>query len=60
MILISQIYILFFFCFVFLVNEFIGVELLETVDMGGSMFVHTFGAYFGLAFSWAWGSPSVT
>lgn len=32
-------------------NEAIGVEKLHAVDMGGSMFVHTFGAYFGLACS---------
>lgn len=31
------------------VNETIGVTQYEAVDMGGSMFVHSFGAYFGLA-----------
>jgi len=40
------------------INEYIGVVELETVDMGGSMFVHTFGAYFGLAFSWMLGPPT--
>lgn len=30
-------------------NEAIGAGLLMAVDMGGSMYVHTFGAYFGLA-----------
>ncbi|MDA9673951.1 ammonium transporter [bacterium] len=34
------------------VNESIGVEKFQAVDMGGSMYVHTFGAYFGLAVSW--------
>eukprot|EP00039_Didymoeca_costata_P032116 m.36865 g.36865 ORF g.36865 m.36865 type:complete len:454 (-) comp9194_c0_seq1:3102-4463(-) len=34
-------------------NETIGVLEYEAVDMGGSMFVHTFGAYFGVACSWA-------
>jgi len=33
-------------------NECIGVIEYKAVDMGGSIFVHTFGAYFGLACSW--------
>lgn len=37
------------------INENIGVNVLFAVDMGGSMFVHAFGAYFGLAFSYVWG-----
>jgi len=32
-------------------NESVGVIKYEAVDMGGSMYVHTFGAYFGLACS---------
>lgn len=32
-------------------NESIGVSAFGAVDIGGSMFVHTFGAYFGLAAS---------
>ena len=32
-------------------NESIGVIHYQAVDMGGSMYVHTFGAYFGLAAS---------
>jgi len=35
--------------FFFSLNEAIGVSSLKAVDMGGSMYVHTFGAYFGLA-----------
>merc|ERR1712217_278066 len=55
----TQILLMIFFeLFFYAINEYIGVEIFETVDMGGSMFVHTFGAYFGLAFSWAWGAPS--
>ena len=35
----------------FAVNEYVGALEWKAVDMGGSMFVHTFGAYFGLAVS---------
>jgi len=34
------------------VNESIGVIVFKAIDMGGSMFVHTFGAYFGLSVAW--------
>jgi ammonium transporter Rh len=34
-------------------NESIGVIHYQAIDMGGSMYVHTFGAYFGLAVSYA-------
>jgi ammonium transporter Rh len=34
-------------------NEMIGALKFEAVDMGGSIFVHSFGAYFGLACCWA-------
>ena len=37
---------------IYSVNENIGVIVYKAVDMGGSMFVHTFGAYFGLAVSY--------
>merc|ERR1719319_996819 len=41
--------------FFYAINEYIGVAEFQAVDMGGSMFVHTFGAYFGLACSMALG-----
>jgi len=50
-------WMLFFEIFFYAINEYIGVYQFEAVDMGGSMFVHTFGAYFGLAFSWWLGAP---
>jgi ammonium transporter Rh len=34
------------------VNEAIGAGRFTAVDMGGSIFVHTFGAFFGLGLSW--------
>ncbi|KAM4826406.1 ammonium transporter Rh type C [Thomomys bottae] len=36
----------------FSVNEFLLLNLLLVKDAGGSMSIHTFGAYFGLAVSW--------
>ena len=36
---------------IFKINETIGVHYIKAADMGGSMFVHVFGAYFGLAVS---------
>mmetsp|Transcript_6390 Transcript_6390/g.9305 ORF Transcript_6390/g.9305 Transcript_6390/m.9305 type:complete len:455 (-) Transcript_6390:64-1428(-) len=36
----------------FSANEMIGVELLGITDIGGSMVVHIYGAYFGLAVSY--------
>lgn len=41
----------------FAINEHIGVVNLQVVDMGGSIFVHTWGAYFGLAVSYVLGMP---
>lgn len=35
--------------FLAVLNEVIGIEYLEAVDMGGSMFVHMFGGFFGIA-----------
>ncbi|XP_047487124.1 ammonium transporter Rh type B-like [Penaeus chinensis] len=36
---------------IFVINEVIGRQYLGAIDMGDSMFVHAFGAYFGLAVS---------
>ncbi|KAH9504560.1 hypothetical protein Btru_063191 [Bulinus truncatus] len=43
----------------FCANEYIGIVLLEAVDIGGSMFVHAFGAYFGLTISRVLHNPDV-
>ncbi|OAD55793.1 Ammonium transporter Rh type B [Eufriesea mexicana] len=39
----------------FTVNKYVGEHLLMVVDAGDSMFVHAFGAYFGLAVSFVLG-----
>ncbi|XP_071859155.1 rhesus blood group-associated glycoprotein Rh50 isoform X3 [Bombus fervidus] len=39
----------------FTVNKYVGEHLLMAVDAGDSMFVHVFGAYFGLAVSFVFG-----
>ncbi|XP_019869284.2 ammonium transporter Rh type A [Aethina tumida] len=36
---------------IFSANSYLGLETFKAVDAGGSIFVHTFGAYFGLAVS---------
>jgi ammonium transporter Rh len=46
-------FIMVFEIFFYGLNEMIGAYELHAVDMGGSIFVHTFGAYFGLGCSWA-------
>merc|ERR1719350_231543 len=52
------IWMVFFELIFYSINEYIGVEEFKAVDMGGSMYVHTFGAYFGLAFSWMLEAPT--
>jgi len=37
--------------FLYSLNEYIGAEIFHAIDIGGSMWIHTFGAYFGLALS---------
>ncbi|XP_070517722.1 rhesus blood group-associated glycoprotein Rh50 isoform X2 [Cardiocondyla obscurior] len=39
----------------FTINMYVGMHLFMVVDAGGSMFVHAFGAYFGLAISFVLG-----
>lgn len=41
----------------FIFNEQFCLKHFEAVDIGGSIFIHTFGAYFGLAVSAVVGSP---
>merc|ERR1719295_2241022 len=48
----------FFELMVWAVNFHICVEYLGIIDVGGSIVVHTFGAYFGLAASFVLGKPS--
>ncbi|KAG8516331.1 Ammonium transporter Rh type C [Galemys pyrenaicus] len=43
----------------FAVNEFILLSLLAVKDAGGSMTIHTFGAYFGLTVTWVLQRPSL-
>lgn len=38
--------------FFYWLNFFVGYIKLEAVDIGGGMFIHTFGCYFGLAACW--------
>ena len=44
----------------FTVNEFILLEELEVADAGGSMVIHCFGAYFGLALAFVLQRPADT
>merc|ERR1719289_106587 len=41
----------------FIFNEQFCIKNFEAVDIGGSIFIHTFGAYFGLAVSTMVGQP---
>jgi len=54
----AQLLVMCFFELIFwALNFYICVEYLGIVDVGGSIVVHTFGAYFGLAVSWMCGTP---
>ncbi|PSN37449.1 Ammonium transporter Rh type B [Blattella germanica] len=44
---------------VFAANEHLGLEIFKVTDSGGSIFVHAFGAYFGLAVSLALGHGKI-
>ncbi|XP_060770993.1 ammonium transporter Rh type C-like 2 isoform X2 [Neoarius graeffei] len=43
----------------FAVEEFIIISLLHARDAGGSMVIHTFGGYYGLAISWVLYRPNL-
>ncbi|KAL6474159.1 hypothetical protein MHYP_G00177200 [Metynnis hypsauchen] len=43
----------------FAVEEYILLNLIHAKDAGGSMVIHTFGAYFGLAVSWVLYRPNL-
>ena len=51
--------ILFFELFFYTMNEYIGISYLECQDVGGSMIIHAFGAYFGVAVALVLGRRSV-
>ncbi|XP_069840787.1 ammonium transporter Rh type C-like isoform X1 [Dendropsophus ebraccatus] len=44
----------------FSVNEFILLNKLHVIDAGGSMTIHTFGAYFGLTVAWILKRPHLS
>ncbi|CAJ0943935.1 unnamed protein product [Ranitomeya imitator] len=43
----------------FAVNEYILLDKLHVIDAGGSMTIHTFGAYFGLTVAWILKRPKL-
>ncbi|XP_073424799.1 ammonium transporter Rh type C isoform X2 [Dendrobates tinctorius] len=43
----------------FAVNEYILLDKLHVIDAGGSMTIHTFGAYFGLTVAWILRRPQL-
>lgn len=45
-------------CFFYSFSERIVYDVLKTVDVGGSITIHTFGGYFGLAVSWMLGKKN--
>eukprot|EP01083_Nonionella_stella_P018615 51813_1 len=54
----AQLLLMCFFELIFwAINFYICIELLGIVDVGGSIVVHTFGAYYGLAVSYMCGVP---
>jgi len=54
---VQALWMLFFELIFYSTNSWLGETRWHAVDMGGSMFVHMFGCYFGLAFSYMIGKP---
>lgn len=53
----QMLFVVIFELLFYTLNEVIGASILGAVDMGGSIFVHTFGAYFGMALARVISSP---
>ena len=56
----TQLLVMVFFEMIFYgANEMFVYKRLKAIDVGGSLTIHTFGAYFGLAVSWMLGPPTL-
>lgn len=54
----QMVVIMFFEIIIYSANATVVFINLKAIDMGGSMVIHMFGAYFGLAVSWMLGNPA--
>ncbi|CEG42601.1 ammonium transporter rh type c [Plasmopara halstedii] len=56
----QMVWMTFFEIIIYGLNEYLIIETLEVTDAGGSIVIHTFGAFFGLAVSYMLGVPSAS